>query len=59
MDGIVGRATWESLYGKASALRSSGPVVTLKRLPYPGQPLTVGSEGSDVLYYTILLRRIA
>ena len=38
---------------------SSGPVVTLKRLPYPGKPLTVGSEGSDVLYYTILLRRIA
>ena len=59
VDGIVGRATWESLYGKASALRSSGPVVTLKRLPYPGQPLRVGSEGSDVLYYTILLRRIA
>ena len=59
VDGIVGRATWESLYGKASALRSSGPVVTLKRLPYPGHPLTVGSEGSDVLYYTILLRRIA
>ena len=59
VDGVVGRTTWESLYGKASALRSSGPVVTLKRLPYPGQPLTVGSEGSDVLYYTILLRRIA
>ena len=59
VDGIVGRTTWESLYGKASALRSSGPVVTLKRLPYPGKPLTVGSEGSDVLYYTILLRRIA
>ena len=59
VDGIVGRATWESLYGKASALRSSGPVVTLKRLPYLGKPLTVGSEGSDVLYYTILLRRIA
>ena len=59
VDGVVGRTTWESLYGKASARRSSGPVVTLKRLPYPGQPLTVGSEGSDVLYYTILLRRIA
>lgn len=59
VDGIVGRTTWESLYGKASVSRSSGPVVTLKRLPYPGKPLTVGSEGSDVLYYTILLRRIA
>ena len=52
-------STWSSLYGKASALRSSGPVVTLKRLPYPGTPLTLGADGSAVLYYTILLRRIA
>lgn len=37
VDGIVGRKTWDSLYGKASALRSSGPVVTLKRLPYPAR----------------------
>ena len=59
VDGIVGRTTWDSLYSKASALRSSGPVVTLKRLPYPGKPLTVGSEGSAVLYYNILLQRIA
>ena len=59
VDGIVGRTTWNSLYGKASALRSSGPVVTLKRLPYPGTPLTVGTESSAVLYYTLLLRRIA
>ena len=59
VDGIVGRATWDSLYGKASTLRTSGPVVTLERLPYPGAPLTVGSSGSAVLYYTILLQRIA
>ena len=59
VDGVVGRTTWSSLYGKASALRSSGPVVTLKRLPYPGTPLTLGADGSAVLYYTILLRRIA
>ena len=59
VDGVVGRTTWSSLYGKASALRSSGPVVTLKRLPYPGTPLTTGTDGSAVLYYTILLRRIA
>ena len=59
VDGIVGRTTWNSLYGRASALRSSGPVVTLKRLPYPGTPLTVGTESSAVLYYNILLRRIA
>ena len=58
-DGVVGRKTWGSLYGKASALRSSGPVVTLKRLPYPGTPLTVGTDSSAVLYYTLLLQRIA
>ena len=59
VDGVVGRTTWNSLYGRASQLRSSGPVVTLERLPYPGTPLTVGSSGNAVLYYTILLQRIA
>ena len=59
VDGVVGRTTWNSLYGRASQLRSSGPVVTLKRLPYPGTPLTVGSSGSAVLYYALLLQRIA
>ena len=59
VDGVVGRTTWTSLYGRASQLRSSGPVVTLKRLPYPGTPLTVGSSGSAVLYYALLLQRIA
>ena len=59
VDGIVGRTTWDSLYDKASTLRASGPVVTLKRLPYPGTPLTVGSSGSAVLYYSLLLQRIA
>ena len=58
-DGVVGRTTWNSLYGRASQLRSSGPVVTLKRLPYPGAPLTVGSSGKAVLYYNLLLLRIA
>ena len=59
VDGVVGRTTWNSLYGRASQLRSSGPVVTLKRLPYPGTPLTVGSSGDTVLYYNLLLQRIA
>ena len=59
VDGVVGRTTWNSLYGRASQLRSSGPVVTLKRLPYPGTPLTVGSSGKAVLYYNLLLLRIA
>ena len=59
VDGVVGRTTWNSLYGRASQLRSSGPVVTLKRLPYPGTQLTVGSSGETVLYYNLLLQRIA
>ncbi len=59
VDGVVGRATWDSLYKRASQLRSSGAVVTLERLPYPGSPLTVGSTGRAVLYYTLLLQRIA
>ena len=59
VDGIVGRTTWNSLYDNASTLRASGPVVTLKRLPYPGTPLAVGSSGSAVLYYSLLLQRIA
>ena len=59
VDGIVGRTTWNSLYDKASTLRASGPVVTLKRLPYPGTPLTIGSDSSAVLYYSLLLQRIA
>ena len=59
VDGVVGRTTWNSLYGHASTLRASGPVVTLKRLPYPGTPLAVGASGSAVLYYSLLLQRIA
>ncbi len=59
VDGVVGRSTWDSLYGRASALRASGPVVTLERRPYPGTPLTVGDSGQDVLYYNLLLQRIA
>ena len=59
VDGVVGRATWNSLYSKASILRVSGPVVTLKRLPYPSTPLAVGATGDAVLYYNLLLQRIA
>ena len=59
VDGVVGQATWNSLYGKASILRVSGPVVTLKRLSYPGTPLAVGATGDAVLYYNLLLQRIA
>ena len=59
VDGVVGRTTWASLYERASQLRASGPVVTLERLPYPGTPLTLDTDSSAVLYYTLLLQRIA
>ena len=59
VDGVVGRATWENLYAQANRLRLSGPVVSVKRLPYPGAPLEVGASGQAVLYYTVLLARIA
>ena len=58
-DGIVGPATWAALYQDASVLRLSGPVITVDRLDYPGTPLTIGSEGDAVLYYSLLLERIA
>ncbi len=59
VDGVVGRATWSSLYTQASRLRLSGPVITVRQMEYPGTPLGVGSSGSAVLYYTVLLARIA
>ena len=58
VDGIVGRATWDSLYKRASQLRQSGPVIVFERQPWPGAPLKEGSEGPSVLYYTVLLQRI-
>ena len=59
VDGIVGRATWDSLYKRASQLRQSGPVIIFERQPWPGAALEEGSEGPSVLYYTVLLQRIA
>ncbi len=59
VDGIVGQTTWTSLYAQTNWLRASGPVVTLNRMDYPGSPLDIGAEGDAILYYTILLSRIA
>ncbi len=59
VDGVVGQATWNSLYNNASGLRSSGPVVTVARMEYPGTPLVIGTSGQAVVYYTLLLERIA
>ena len=58
-DGVVGRATWDTLYAQVNRLRLSGPVVSLTRMDYPGSPLVIGSTGDAVLYYTTLLARIA
>ena len=58
-DGVVGRATWENLYAQTNRLRLAGPVVTVNRMAYPGAPLALGAEGEAVLYYTVLLSRIA
>ena len=58
-DGVVGRATWDTLYAQVNRLRLSGPVVSLTRMNYPGSPLVIGSTGDAVLYYTTLLARIA
>ena len=59
VDGIVGQATWDALYSLASRLRLSGPVITITRRPYPGTPLTIGSTGADVAYFTTLIDRIS
>ena len=59
VDGVVGRATWNSLYNRASVLRLSGPVTSIIRRDYPGTPLTIGSTGDAVFYYSVLLDRIA
>lgn len=59
VDGVVGQATWASIYGQFSAARASGPVVVTDQRPYPGQPLRVGSTGDDVLYLSYLLAYIA
>ena len=58
VDGVVGRNTWTALYEQASRLRLSGPVVTIRRMDWPGTALTLCDTGEAVLYYSILLARI-
>ena len=59
VDGIVGPATWKSIYSSASVLRTSGPVVTVKQRPYPGSPVGEGASGADVDYISRLLELVA
>lgn len=58
-DGVVGPATWASIYSQFGTARASGPVVVTDQRPYPGQPLRVGATGEDVLYLSYLLEYIA
>ncbi len=57
-DGIAGQKTWDALYAQASKLRLSGPVVTIRRMAWPGKALQQGDEGDAVLYWSTLLERI-
>ena len=59
VDGIVGPATWSSIYSEVNRLRSSGPVVVVRQRPYPGAPLQMGDCGPDVEYITRLLNLVA
>lgn len=59
VDGVVGQTTWNALYSLANGLRSSGPVVTVERVSYPGEAIGKGDSGPAVLYYSTLLERIA
>ncbi len=58
-DGVVGPATWSSIYSQFSTARASGPVVITDQRPYPGQPLREGSTGDNVLYLSFILSYIA
>lgn len=58
-DGVVGPATWASVYSQFSTARASGPVVVTDRRSYPGAPLREGDTGSAVQYVSYLLEYIA
>ena len=55
VDGIVGQTTWKELYDEFLSIQSDNGTPNA----YPGTPLTVGSSGEIVLYYNLLLLRIA
>lgn len=55
VDGIVGRATWDSLYDAFLALQTSGPVVRVVSPPVPTGTLRRGDRGPAVLRLSQLL----
>ena len=59
VDGIVGPATWNTIYQQYQKLRStSGPVGKYNLSRWPGQVFSLGSSGKNVEYIQILLQYI-
>ena len=59
VDGIVGRATWDSIYQRFTTLRNvDGPMLNLRVLAYPGYDLEEGSQGEIVKFVQFMLAYI-
>lgn len=56
VDGIVGPATWRSIYNSVIRLRTiDGPIVRYQDLPYPGHTVEEGMSGTAVLFVQYVL----
>ncbi len=59
IDGVVGPATWDSIYGQFSKLRTiDGPVSGFKVFAYPGYLIQEGMQGELVAYVQYVLQYI-
>ncbi len=59
VDGVVGPATWLSIYSQFSKLRTiDGPVLGLSIFEYPGFTLQEGSQGENVSFVQYMLSYI-
>lgn len=58
-NGIVGEETWNVLYEAYRGIVDTLTVPENRIAPYPGTPLTVGSEGEYVMFLQMYLNRIA
>ena len=59
VDGVVGPATWNSIYNQSSTLRNvDGPVNRFRVFAYPGYDLQEGMSGSMVQFVQFMLAYI-
>ena len=59
VDGVAGRATWESVYARFQTLRNvDGPLDAFRVFRYPGYDLKVGMSGDLVAFVQFLLAYI-